>query len=1046
MKKKPKLKMSNRKFRAILIPIMTLVLVLVLVVNAAASMLGSTLDTYVGAGSSYIVTPDGVKDWDANYYQTLYSNNAESTEGAYDVARRMAEEGSILLKNDGILPLAAGSSVMPFGYAYLSPIYGQLTSGGSAKWVINPVTPEQGLSAYAINTAAADLMKAAGEPQIIVEAAGTIAAGVAGSMLGGDCKIYEYDPSIYAGLSPVSDTTGIVFVTRSGQEGQDQKYDAYEDGTPHYLALTENEKGAIKAAKDTCGSVIVVLVTSAPMELGDLMGGELEADAILWIGHPGERGFATLSGLLSGAVNPSGRTVDIYPADFTADPTYQNLGAFSYSNLYVTKPGFNPGTEETYARMYIEYQEGMYMGYRYYETADLMDESFVYGELDGKGAFVTNGAVCYPFGYGLSYTTYEQELVSVTETSGQVTATVRVTNTGKVAGREVVQLYYTAPYTDLDIKNKIEKPAVNLVAFDKTGMLEPGASETVTLTFAMEDMASYSYVHQNPNGTVGCYMLEEGEYVISLRANSHDVIAEAVVNQTATVWYDGSDDGHIRQSEKDAQSGMNADGTLTGTPADPEATGWTNATNQFQTSSDYMNTDSVILSRADWANTQPKTPEGRTKEISDQFAAQLGIETSFDVNTDPTFGNVEGSLVYAATAPTSGAKNGLVVSNMRGLDYYDEKWDQLLDQIDWNADKNGILLSFTGAAYTTGAINSIGLPATVDQDGANGLKVNGAGDGGYDMTKSSSFGFAPLMAATWDVELIYEVGAAFGQESLQNGINGWYCPAINLHRSVFNGRVFEYYSEDPVLSGKLAAAVISGAGDQGMFCYVKHFALNDTDTGRDRLSNFWADEQTMRELYLKAFEIAIEEARMTIRYYDESGEMTSRTMRAATAVMPAQNCVGTTVGHANYALLTNILRKEWGFKGMVVSDYWVWGDNALRDLCLRTGCDTYLCIYMPVMWNVNDYDSATARSVMRSAIHNIAYTVANSNTMQGMAPGAVQKVHMSPWQIGLYIADAVIALLLIGGVLLMVRRAKAEKAHPEQFKRKVKKSKKAKTA
>ena len=1043
MEKKQKLKMSNRKFRAILIPIMAIILVLTLVINAAASMLGSTLDTYVGAGSSYIVTPNGVKDWDANYYQTLYANNTESTEGAYAVARRVAEEGSVLLKNSGILPLAAGSNVMPFGYAYLHPIYGQLTSGGSAKWVIDPVTPEQGLSAYTINTAAADKMTAAGDPKIIVEAAGTNAAGEAGSLLGGDCKIYEYDPSIYAGLAPASDTTGIVFVTRSGQEGQDQKYDAYEDGTPHYLALTENEKGAIKAAKDTCGSVIVVLVTSAPMELGDLMGGELEADAILWIGHPGERGFATLSGLLTGTVNPSGRTVDIYPADFTADPTYQNLGAFHYSNLDVTKPGFNPGSEETYARMYIEYQEGVYMGYRYYETADYMDDSFIYGELDGKGAFTTAGAVCYPFGYGLSYTTYEQKLVSVTESNGQVTAIVKVTNTGSMAGREVVQLYYTAPYTDLDIRSKIEKPVVSLVAFDKTGVLEPGASETVELTFTMEDMVSYCYTHQNPDGTVGCYMLEEGEYVISLRANSHDVIDEAVVTQAATVWYDGSDDNHIRQSEKDAQSALDSAGNPTGAPANPAATGWTNATNQFQTSSDYMNTDSVILSRADWMGTQPKMPEGRTKEISSQFAAQLGIETSFDVNSDPNFGNVAGSLVYAAQAPASGVKNGLVLSDLRGLDYYDAKWDQLLDQIDWNGDKDGILMSFTGAAYATGAVDSIGLPATVEQDGANGLKVNGAGDGGYDMTKSSSFGFAPLMAATWDVELIYEVGAAFGQESLQNGINGWYCPAINLHRSVFNGRVFEYYSEDPVLSGKLAAAVISGAGDQGMFCYVKHFALNDTDTGRDRLSNFWADEQTMRELYLKAFEIAIEEAKMTIRYYDEGGNMTTRTMRAATAVMPAQNCVGTTVGHANYALLTNVLRNEWGFQGMVVSDYWVWGDNALRDLCLRSGCDSYLCIYMPIMWNVNDYDSATARSVMRNAIHNIAYTVANSNTMQGMAPGAVQKVHMSPWQIGLYVADAVVALLIAGGIFWMVKRTKAEKAHPEQFKRKVKKEKKA---
>lgn len=1042
---KQKLRMSNRKFRSILIPILSIVVVLTLLANVACNMMASTLDTYVGKGENYISTPSSAQGMDGNYYKSLYTNNSESTEGAYAVAKRVAEEGSVLLKNNGVLPLAPGSSVTPFGRAYLSPIYGQLTSGGSAKWVIDPVTPEQGLSAFSIDTSAADRM-ASGEADVLVEAPGTASAGEAGSLLGGDCKIYEYNPDIYDGITAAPSSVGIMFITRSGQEGQDQKYDAYADGTPHYLALTEHEKGAIRAAKEACGKVVVVLVTSAPMELSPLMEGELEADAILWIVHPGERGFATLSDLLTGAVNPSGRTVDIYPSDFTRDPSYQNLGAFSYSNLEVTKPGFTPGSAETYNRMFLEYQEGVYMGYRYYETAEEMDNSFVYGKLDGQGGIAEAGAVCYPFGYGLSYTTFRQELVSVTERDGLCTAQVKVTNTGDASGRDVVQLYYSAPYTDVDIQYKIEKPVVNLLAFDKTGMLEPGEAETLELTFAMEDMASYCYTHQNPDGTLGCYFLEDGAYTISLRANSHDVIDEAVLTQQSAVWFDGADDLHIRQTEKDAQSGMNADGTLTGAPADPEATGWINATNQFQTSSDYMNTDSVILSRAAWMGTQPKTVPGRTKEISQQFADQLGIETSFDVNADPAFGNVEGSLVYAEQAPVSNAKNGLVLSQLRGLDYYDPQWDTLLDQIDWDGDKDGILMSFVGAAYATGAIPSIGLPSTVEMDGANGLKVGGMTDdgSGYDMTQSSSFGFAPLMAATWDTELIYEVGQVFGQESLQNGINGWYCPAINLHRSPFSGRVFEYYSEDPVLSGKLAAAVISGAGDQGMFCYVKHFAVNDTETGRDRLANFWADEQTMRELYLRSFEIAIKDAKMTISYYDQDGTLATRTMRAATAIMPAQNCVGTTVGHANYALLNNVLRNEWGFQGMVVSDYWVWGDNALRDLCLRTGCDTYLCMYIPAMWNLTDYDSATARSVMRAAIHNICYTVANSNAMQGFVPGAMQKTTMSPWMKMLIGADVVVVLLTAGGIFWIIRRTKQEKANPELFKRKA--PKKAKNA
>ncbi len=638
METKAKLKMSNKKFRTILIVVMAILTVLCLIVNIAANVMAATIDTYLGAGEKYISTPNDVNNLDANYYKTSYANNNESKEAAYQVARRVAEEGSVLLKNNGILPMADGSTVTPFGYAYLNPIYGQLTSGGSAKWVIDPVTPEQGLSAFNIDTSAADLMKAAGDPEKIIEAPGTREAGTAGSILGGDCVIYEYNPSIYDGMSAASGSVGIVFITRSGQEGQDQKFDAYADGTPHYLAFSENEKGAVKAAKAACGKVIIVLVSSAPMELGDYMTGDLEADAILWMGHPGERGFSVLSDLLDGKVNPSGRTVDTYVADLTKDPAYCTLGEFTYSNYNVTKEGYMPGSAAQQPGMFTEYQDGMYMGYRYYETAAEVDPSFVYGELDGKGAFVTEGAVCYPFGYGLSYTTFEQKLLSVSRDGDKITASVEVTNTGSRAGKEVVQLYYTAPYTDLDKQNKIEKPVVSLIAFDKTKELAPGESETLELSFTTDDMTSYCYTHDNGNGTVGCYMLEKGDYIISLRKNSHDVIDEKTITQKETIWYDGSDDNHIRQTEKDAQSAMDESGNILGTPADPDA-GWVAATNQFQTSSDYMNTDSTIFSRSDWNGTFPKM-ESKTKEISQQFIDKLGIESSFNVETDPLYGNV----------------------------------------------------------------------------------------------------------------------------------------------------------------------------------------------------------------------------------------------------------------------------------------------------------------------------------------------------------------------------------------------------------------------
>lgn len=941
---------------------------------------------------------------------------SQAKEAAYKVAARIQDEGTVLLKNSGVLPLAKGSVVMPLGRAYLDPIYGQLTSGGSAKWSVDPVTPEQGLSAFSIDNSAADAMRAAGDPEALEEAEGTSAAGKAGSMLGGDCRIYEYDPSIYDGLPERPEATGIVFVTRAGQEGQDQKMDAYSDGTPHYLALSKSERGAIEAAKRVCGAVVVVIVGSAPMEVGDLVSGDLEVGAIIHYGHPSERGFSEFSALLDGDVNPSGRTVDTWSRDFTADPSYVSVGLHTYDNLPITSGSYTDGGE--FMRTFNEYQEGMYMGYRYYETAALVDPSFSYDD-----------AVVFPFGFGLSYTSFAQSIDSLTADDERVVARVTITNNGSAAGKDVAQLYVTSPYTELDQAEGIEKPACQLVDFAKTGLLQPGQSQTLELAFDREDMASYCYTHENPNGTVGCYVLEAGDYVVSLRENSHAVIAQATVTQDETLWYDGSDLEHTRRSERDAQSALDADGNV----VERDGQTYVPATNRFQASSDYMRAQSRILSRADWAGTQPV--HEATKSIDDRFAQDHDLFVTFDPATDARFGNVEGSLVYAAEAPTSGAKNGLVVSDLRGAAYDDPRWDTLLDQIDWDADKVGIVRNFSGDAYVTSAIDSIGLPATIDMDGANGLKVQGS-DNGYDMTKSCSYGYEPLAAATWNKDLLYQMGEAIGTEGLAHGISGWYSPGLNLHRSFFSGRVFEYYSEDPVLTGKLAERVVSGAGDKGMYCYLKHFALNETDTGRAQLICTWADEQTMRELYLRPFEIALKEARKTVRYTsDDSGDIAEKVMRAGTAVMASQTCIGTMIGHCNYALLHDILREEWGFEGMVISDYWVWSGNNHRDLAMRAGCDTYLCMDAPVMWSISDYDSPTARACMRRAIHNVAFTVANSSALQGMVPGAMQHTEESPWWGIIRGVDVAAAALVAGGVALIARRTKAEREHPELYKR-----------
>ncbi|MBQ1491363.1 MAG: glycoside hydrolase family 3 C-terminal domain-containing protein, partial [Blautia sp.] len=617
-------------------------------------------------------------------------------------------------------------------------------------------------------------------------------------------------------------STAVVVISRAGQEGSDKKYDGYADGTPHYLALSQREIGTIQKAKELCDSLIVVIASSAPMEVLALTQGELEADAILQVGHVGEKGFAALGPILCGDVNPSGRTMDIWPADFTKDPTYQNFGEFSYTNATFTTHSYgNPSTareDGSCGRYFVEYEEGVYVGYRFYETADLMDEDFVYGTLDEGGAVTELGSVVYPFGYGLSYTTFEEKMVNFSAEGDEIQVEVEVTNTGLLPGKKVVELYYSAPYTDLDVELFVEKPARVLGDFAKTQMLQPGESQVLTLTLAKDEMASYCYTHENADGTKGAYFLEAGDYAISLCENSHVVTQEETFTCPETIWYEGE---NLRASEKEAQSEMAEDGTALETPL---GEGFVAASNLFEESNAYMLSETTMLSRANWKETFPTMPENRQKEVGEAFVSSFGIEESFDVENDSLLGNQGELYKEASEAPV--AQADLMVSDMRGIPYNDAKWDAFLNQVDLTNAKQraAVVKMMTVSNYATYGVEQVGLPATKEADGANGMKSVKT-DAGMELT--ATYSYAPLMASTWNTELMYELGEMLGKEALATGISGWYSPAINMHRSPFGGRVYEYYSEDPVLTGKMASQVVSGAGDAGMFCYIKHFAINE---------------------------------------------------------------------------------------------------------------------------------------------------------------------------------------------------------------------------
>lgn len=1004
-----KQKMSNRTFRLIVIPIVSVLFVVFL---AAAVLMGSypdVMDMHIGRGERQTIVPDGTENWDTEYYKVNKSTFAESQAEGAKIVEKIAGEGTVLLKNNGVLPLEKQSVISPFGYCYKNFIPGGY--GDSNPLPDYFVTPAEGLSKnFRINETTASVMDPS-KVEKLKEAPGTTKAD-AGMNFPGQfnlmfaTQLYEYNPSIYAGTEVSCDgTTGMVFIGRIGNEGHDSKHDAYEDGTPHGLALSANEKGTIKFAKDNCDKVVAVINSANIMELGVLMSGEYEVDAIVWVGHPGATGYTAFSDILCNNVNPSGRTPDLYPADFTKDPTYPNFGEFLWSNSTVVNPD---GNHDDVPRSFIEYEEGIYIGYRYYETAAEL-KTIDYNE-----------AVVFPFGYGLSYTTFEQKIENFSDVGDNITVTVSVKNTGAYDGKEVVQLYYRAPYTDLDKEYGIEKAAKNLVAFEKIEV-KKGYTETVTLTFAKEDMASYCYTRNNGDGTTGCYMLEKGDYTITLGKNSHDAWDKKTTHIDSTIWYDNT---NPRQSERDAQSELDENGKPKQFPAkqavDTSAQ-YLASTNQFAECNAYMTAGKVTnMTRANWSNTFPTAPAG------DDFVASQAVldeVKDFDYKTDPVLGNVPGSKVYSDKMPNSKKVNGIVASTMRGKSYYDEMWDDFLDQIDYDNREQLDVLLFAGN-YLTGELDELGLPGTKALDGPASLISR------FQRSEFCAYTSEVVLAATWNTQLAYEMGYAITQECLTFGIQGWYAPAMNTHRTPFCGRNFEYYSEDGLLAGKMGAAAVSAAGDNGVYCEIKHLAFNEIETHRQYVST-WLTEQAAREIYLKPFEITVKEAVCKMKYIsDEQGTVSTKYMRAANAIMTAQNYIGGRQCDQHFGLVTNVIRGEWGFQGFVEGDMYNSELAWQRDLMLRAGTDVWMKGQVTA---AGDMTSPTIRNIIREAVHHIAYSVVNGSIMNGTPPGAIVKYTMSPWKITLIVCGIIVGVIVIAAVALIILRTLDEQKNPGKY-------------
>jgi beta-glucosidase len=953
--------------------VLAVVTLVAVVANVALVVAGGWVASQFGSGTYEFTNAEKSADWDTEYYTSDYADGDAVDAAAKDLVEEISGAGIVLAKNDAAaLPLAAGAKVTMLGRAAADPVYGGAGSGSVD--TTTAVNARQGLenAGFEVN----DAVYTAIESFAAENTRGHI------EMDRPDISTYNIGEMPVAGYEAQSATfadysdAAIIYLGRPGGEGGDLTQDmtgSDDNAEPgqHQLELNKDEKDLVALAEASFETVVVVINASTTMEMG-LLQDDPDVDAILLAGSPGATGLNALGSILAGEINPSGRTADLWAADFTADPTFVNFGGFVYDNIEASYPVSALETATSNATVttdapFVNYAEGIYIGYRYYETAA------------AEGFIDYDDAVVYPFGYGLSYTDFTWAVTDTQagDVDGTIAVTVQVTNTGAVAGKDVVELYYTAPYTP----GGIEKSEVVLGDFAKTGVIEPGASESVTLEIAVEDMASYDYVD------AAAYVLEAGDYTLSVRTDSHTVAA-------------GTEPFSYTVGSEVVYSGENH-----------RSTDKAEVTNQFddvsaQFSAEATDGKIVPLSRADFAGTFPTAPTG------DQLVADEAVAAGFAAWDDEAAADA-----FEGDAPTTGASTDLSLIDLRGLPKDDPKWDELLDSLSVG-DMTDMLLN---GAYQTAAIGSIGKPQTLEPDGPAGFSsfINSSING---VAYPSEF----LIAQTWDVELGHQMGAMLGNEALTKDINGWYAPAMNLHRSPFAGRNFEYYSEDPLLSGAMATSVSNGAATKGVYTTLKHFALNDQET--NRVNNgiaTWATEQTIRELYLKPFEMAVKGITMDVAYVSDDQGTIEQTTVGSTAVMSSFNRIGATWAGGSEALMTDVLRTEWGFEGFAISDFNLYpymnpnqGISAGTDLTLT---------FQPSK-SFGDTSSAKAVSDIRDATHNILFTVANSNAMNGLAPGATVSYTPPTWvyiQIG---ASILVGLLVVAGALMVVRRVRRHRA------------------
>lgn len=935
----------------------------------SAGELGGLMDTLFG--SQRPIYSDEVT---SVYPTQKATNKAEAFANAQEVNLKLAEEGFVLLKNENAaLPMNKGARISVFSKNSVNLSYGGSGSGGFDTSNNKNLYESLNDAGFVTNPTLKNFYESSQSGPVRTANSSDLDNGDNQKIATAETPQSKYTDAVKNSYADYSDAA-LVVITRIGGEGFDlPRYQGDSEGAvsadSHYLELDQNEIDLLTAVTDgTFKRVVVVFNTPSSFEATFLKDSAYAAfadkiDAAVWIGFTGSNGITALGEILNGDVNPSGRLVDTWAADFTKNPSFVNFGT-----------GCLPDTTDKYdGGMYysVDYEEGIYVGYRYYETR---------GETDGENWY--NANVVYPFGYGLSYTTFDWTVgdasASEIELGTTITVPVTVKNTGSVAGKEVVQLYASAPYT----LGGIEKAHKVLVGFAKTKLLQPGESETVTVSFAPYSAASYDYRDANSNGFSG-YELEAGEYTLYVSRNVHESEKAIALNLAA-----------------DVQIG-------TDPTTDSEVV------NRYTDSEDFLDSDwqlDAMLSRADWEGTWPTPQTAQQHAGTDRLYEEIRSEehnnpTDFDSEEYPWFGE-EPTLTLRDLLPSAEAEGYEPV-----VSYDDERWEELM----MGCDEEEMIALINNGAYHTLAMECVGLPATIHGDGPSGFtcfmskeQVNG----------TCQYVSEPVMASTWNIDLMNELGEAIGEEgtigdkATGQPYSSIYAPGVNIHRSPFGGRCSEYFSEDPFISGMMGAAEVQGIQSRGVLPTVKHCVANEQETHRSIGGDLsWLSEQALREIYLKPFEYTV-----------KRGE--------TRGIMSSFNRIGTRWTGGDYRLLTEILRNEWGFNGLVICDFNTIPQYMIPRMMFYAGGSLDLATQQSAMWTDCDTSDAGDAIVLMRAVKDVMYALVNSNAMNAEVIGYNPPI----WQEYLHwINIGAFTLVGVWLVLAIVRTVRCNKRQKAKF-------------